>query len=85
MSHAAVITERNTPGIHAVDGPVAVMLLRSGSGFHVACSECRHTIARDLPDADLQSQAGSILRHRMECAGPRGGWMRRMIRMFALS
>ncbi len=87
MTKAAMIAEsRAHSGIRPVDRPLAVMLLRSGSQFDVACSACHQTIARNLPDAgDLHSRAELFARHRMDCPGPRRKWMRRMIRLFALS
>lgn len=87
MAKAAMIAKsRAHLGIHPVDRPLAVMLLRSGSQFSLACSACHQTIARNLPDAgDLHSRAELIARHRIDCAGPRLRWMRRMIRLFALS
>ena len=87
MAHAAIDADHGIRhGIHAVDRPLAVTLLRSGSIFHLACSECHGMIARGLKDADdLHSRTELIARHRAECMGPRQWWIRRMIRLFAVS
>lgn len=87
MANAATVAQSRTQsGIHAVNRPLAVQLLRSGSGFHLACSECGRTIARNLRDThDVCSRTELIGRHRMECRGAGRPWMRRMIRLFAVS
>ena len=86
MNATAVAGSGTQSGIHAIDRPVPVMLLRSGSTFDLACSECRQTIARNLRDAEeIGSRTELIAAHKLECAGPRRWWMRRVIRLFAVS
>jgi hypothetical protein len=84
MADAAAAVRRHS-GIHLVGRTPAVMLLRSGSSFRVACSECCLTIARNVGMDEVASQAALIGRHRKHCTGPRRPWMRRMIRLFAVS
>jgi hypothetical protein len=61
-----------------------VMLLRSGSKFKLVCSDCRKTIAKNLPgEHSAYYHAGAAVQHAADCVGVKKDWVRLLLRIFA--
>lgn len=57
--------------------PTTTMLVRSGAGFKMVCSDCRKTIAKNLPnERAAYLNAGLAVRHQAECSGAKISWFR---------